>query len=55
MKKFIITWLLPSIYDALLSALTGLARRSDNTVDDAIITALIENKDKILDEIKASL
>jgi len=55
MKKFFIAWLLPSIYDALLNALTGLSKRSDNTIDDALVASLNENRDRILSEIKASL
>ncbi len=55
MKKFLISWILPTVFDALLNALTGLAKKSDNTVDDALVSSLNENKDKILTEIKASL
>ena len=55
MKKILINWLLPVIYDALIAALSGLSKKSDNTIDDMLVGTVIANREKILDEIKASL
>jgi len=54
-KKMIISWVLPKVFEALLSALQGLSKKTDNTIDDALVKALVENEVNIMAEIKASL
>lgn len=54
MKKILINWLLPTIIDALIGALKGLSKQSDNTIDDALVDTVAANRDSIITEIKNS-
>ena len=52
-KKLIISWVLPAILDALINALTSLAKKTDNSIDDLLVGTLIAHKATIESEIKA--
>ena len=54
-KKILINWLLPLVMDLAIQALQNLSRRSDNTIDDKIVEEILNNKDRLIDEIKAGL
>jgi len=54
-KKLIISWVLPAILDALINALSDLAKRSDNSIDDMLVGTLIANREKIQAEIQGQL
>ena len=55
MKKWLISLLLESIFDALLRALEKLARKSSNTLDDQLVSLINENRADIIKQIKAEL
>jgi len=55
MKMMLIKWLLPLVMDLILQAISTMARKSDNTIDDAIVAKFAENKDSLVSEIKRSL
>ncbi len=52
MKAFMIKWLLSTVMDLLIKGLRDLCNKSDNTVDDKVVTVIADNKDAIMDEIK---
>lgn len=54
MKKLLINWLLPTLLDALIGALQGLSKKSDNTIDDALVATVAANRDKLITEIKSN-
>jgi len=53
MKQFLINMLIGSIMDMLIMALAELSRRSDNTVDDDAVRVVSENRDQIVNLIRA--
>ncbi len=55
MKAMIMKWLVPALIDAMLNALVRMANKSSNTVDDALIKAVMDNRQSIIDEMKASI
>jgi len=55
MKKYLINWLLESIFEMIVSALSALSKKSDNNLDDLIVGGMIANKEKIIAEVKANL
>ena len=55
MRKFLINWLLPTIYDALIKALIALSKKSDSKVDDIAVEAIASNREEILEELKKNL
>ena len=46
-KRFLISWLLPTVYDALIKALVNLAARSESKVDDIAVEAIASNREEI--------
>ena len=55
MKRVLINWLLPMVMDLSIQGLQRLSARSDNEIDDRIVAEILNNKDKLMDEIKAGL
>ena len=55
MKRVLINWLLPMVMDLAIQGLQRLSARSDNEIDDRIVAEILNNKDKLMDEIKAGL
>ena len=55
MRKFLINWLLPTIYDALIKALIALSEKSESKVDDIAVEAIASNREEILEELKRNL
>ena len=55
MKRILINWLLPMVMDLAIQGLQRLSARSDNEIDDRIVAEILNNKDKLMDEIKAGL
>jgi hypothetical protein len=54
-KKMMINWMLPLVVDRAIEALQSLARKSGNDIDDNIVAEVKRNKQKLIDEIKATL
>ena len=55
MKAMMIRWLLPIVIDMAIGALTRLSMKSDNSIDDKLVGILVDNQDKLIDEIKTNL
>ena len=55
MKKYLIRCLLPYFMDLLIKSSHRLARKSGSTVDDLVSGALMAEKNKIIDDIRANL
>ena len=55
LKRVLINWLLPMVMDLAIQGLQRLSAKSDNDIDDRIVAEILNNKDKLMDEIKAGL
>ena len=53
MKAFIIKYVLPMVFDAIIEALYKLAKKSSNSIDDQIVHAIEENKLVIIAEVNS--
>ncbi len=55
MKKMLLSWIIPSVVDMLLSALVSLSSKTESDVDDALVRTLSTERDVIITEIKKAL
>ena len=55
MKNYLIKLLLNVFMDKLIQSLHLLSRQSDSGIDDLIVGAVMADRNKIIDDIKANL
>ncbi len=47
-KNILINWVLPTVLDGLVNVAKRMTKQTDNTIDDAFVKTLEENKNKLL-------
>ena len=48
MKRMLIKWLAPVVFDTLVDILYRLAHRSDTDIDDKIVQRIVDHRDQVI-------